>query len=171
MIKTAVIDPTGQYRYSLTREWDPGKPKVVFIMLNGSTADAEHDDPTLRRGIGFANRWGFGSLEVVNLFGYRTTFPKELKAAADPYGPENNRYLWDAVTRACNVTRPDDKIIVAWGANGTYRGRDKEVLNLLAINNIKVYCLGVTKDGIPRHPLYLKNDVVPTIYTGEGREI
>ena len=157
MKKSAVIDSTGQYRYSLTREWDPGKPKVVFVMLNGSTADAENDDPTLRRCIGFAKQWGFGSLEVVNLFGYRTIFLKELKSATDPNGNENDYYLLKAIKSA-------DKIIVAWGANGIYRHRDREVLRLLDDNKIKVYCLALTKDGLPRHPLYLKNNVVPNIY-------
>lgn len=81
MKSSAVIDRTGKYRYSLVREWNPDLPRALFVMLNGSTADATQDDPTLRRCIGFSRAWGYGSLEVVNLFGYRTTFPQELKQA------------------------------------------------------------------------------------------
>jgi hypothetical protein len=126
-------------------------------MLNGSTADAEKDDPTIRRCIGFAKRWGYGSLEVVNLFGYRTTLPTELKKAPDPVGPENDQYIAAAAKRA-------RKIIVAWGAHGAFKGRNKEVLDLLCKSGFSAECLGTTKDGHPRHPLYISNNTKPGLY-------
>lgn len=154
VLKGAVIDSTGQYRYSLWRIWDVERPKVTFIMLNGSTADADNDDPTLRRCIGFAKAWGFGSLEVVNLFGYRTTFPTELKKAADPCGPENDKYILKAIKDA-------EMVIVAWGTNGTFKKQDKHVLGLLKGNYVEPYYIDKSKDGIPKHPLYLRADLQP----------
>lgn len=154
---SAVIDETGQYRYSLVREWYPDLPRVAFIMLNGSTADGVRDDPTLRRCIGFARKYNFGSLEVVNLFGYRTTFPKELKQASDPVGPENDFHIKEAIRRATMV-------IVAWGTHGAFRKRDAEVLRLLNECHIIPRCLGKTKTGHPKHPLYLRGDAVPEVF-------
>lgn len=154
---SAVIDETGLYRYSLVREWDPDLPRIAFIMLNGSTADAEKDDPTLRRCIGFAKKWNFGSLEVVNLFGYRTTLPKELKQARDPIGPENDFHIKEAIYRAMIV-------VVAWGVHGIFRKRDADVIKLLNECHIVPRCLGKTKTGHPKHPLYLRGDVVPEMF-------
>jgi hypothetical protein len=154
MIKNATIDPSQQYRYSLTRGWDTEKPKVVFIMLNGSTADAANDDPTLRRCISFAKDWGYGSLEVVNLFGYRTTLPSELKRAEYPVGPENDKYIVAAIKKAQTV-------VVAWGTHGIYLKRNYKVIQLLAEHNVRPLCLGKTKDGHPKHPLYIKANTLP----------
>ena len=87
----ADFDPTGVYRYSLWREWDARAPAVAFVMLNPSTADAGKDDPTIRRCASFARSWGYGSLEVVNLFAYRASEPKRLRQTPDPIGPANDR--------------------------------------------------------------------------------
>lgn len=154
MVKGAIIDKTGNYRYSLWRIWDTEKPKVTFIMLNGSTADANNDDPTLRRCIGYAKAWGYGSLEVVNLFGYRTTFPSELRKAKDPFGPENDSYILKAL-------RDSAMVIAAWGTNGTFKKQDKHVLGLLKNNCVEPYCIDISKNGMPKHPLYLKSDLKP----------
>lgn len=162
MKTSAIIDETGQYRYSLVREWNPDLPRVLFVMLNGSTADANRDDPTLRRCIGFAKAWGYGSLEVVNLFGYRTTFPQELKRAVDPVGPENDRYIMEAVNRA-------KTIFLAWGTHGKYLRRDSKVIEILKKCGIAaVWCLEKTKDGHPRHPLYVRGDIRPELYRREA---
>ncbi|MCL6576102.1 DUF1643 domain-containing protein [Kyrpidia sp.] len=91
MYKDATI--VGPYRYSLTREWDASKPRVVFIMLNPSTADDDQDDNSVKRCIGFAKKWGFGSLEVVNLFAYRTPNPEKLSQVEDPVGMENREHI------------------------------------------------------------------------------
>lgn len=158
MKKDAVIDPTGLYRYWLYREWDTTAKKVAFVMLNPSCADTTNDDPTLRRCISFAKSWGYGSLEVVNLFAYRDSKPVKLKDATDPVGKENDRYLQEVVKRA-------DKIIVAWGNSGILNNRYKDVLNMLnGLGGIQLYCLKTTKKGHPYHPLYVKGNTKPVKY-------
>lgn len=157
MKKGAVIDKTGTYRYSLWREWDQDRLKLVFIMLNPSKADADIDDPTLRRCINFAKSWGCGGLLVVNLFAYRSAIPLELRHVSDPVGKANDRYLKRAIKSA-------DKVVVAWGNNGKLMQRDRIVLELLSKHNIQPYCLGITQGGHPRHPLYVKCCTQPIDY-------
>ncbi len=140
----AVID--GPYRYLLWRRWDLGRPQVLWIMLNPSLADASIDDPTLRRVMGFSRSLGFGGLEVVNLFAWRSPSPEVLWQVADAVGPENDRVIQEAVLRASMV-------IAAWGNAGMSYGRDRVVLSLV---RCPVFCLGVTRSGYPRHPLYVK---------------
>jgi hypothetical protein len=153
MKRGATFDNTGCYRYSLCRSWDPITPKVGFIMLNPSQADETADDPTIRRCIGFARSWGYGGMEVMNLFAYRTTHPKNLRQVADPVGQENDRYLESLGQRV-------DRIILAWGNWGRLMERDRVVWSLLAQNQ-NLYCLGLTKLQQPCHPLYLKKTIVP----------
>lgn len=153
----AIIDATGTYRYSLWREWDANAPRVCFVMLNPSTADATTDDPTIRRCIRFAQFWGYGSLEVVNLFAYRTTTPIDLRHAPNPIGKENDRYCYQA---SLNAT----KVIVAWGNWGGLLNRNQTVLNLL-FHQQEIDCLGITKPGHPRHPLYIRSNTVPIRYS------
>jgi hypothetical protein len=148
----AVFDVGGKYRYSLWRAWSAYNPRIAFILLNPSTADEERNDPTIRRCIGFARAWKFGSMEVVNLFAYRATDAKELLKIDNPVGEENNCYLVQAVERCSTV-------VVGWGSRGTLLGRDRQVLALLA-GRKDVFCLGITKDGQPRHPLYVKGDTI-----------
>ena len=151
----AEFDSTGTYRYSLCREWDSLGPAVAFVMLNPSTADAVKDDPTIRRCANFARSWGYGSLEVVNLFAYRASAPGRLRQATDPIGPANDRYLLDAADRA-------DSLIVAWGVHGALMDRDLEVFGLLA-GRRDIYCLGFTQAGQPRHPLYMRREAKPVL--------
>ena len=146
----AIFDPTGMYRYTLWREWCADSPRVAFIMLNPSTADDRKDDPTIRRCMAFARAWHFGSMEVVNLFAYRATYYSELFKANDPIGEENNRFLLQAVER-CST------IVLGWGTRGTFLSRNRQVMSLCT-GTKDVYCLGITKDGHPRHPLYTKRD-------------
>lgn len=127
--------------------------RILFVMLNPSTANATHNDPTLRRCLGFASDWGFGSLELCNLFAYRATEPAILKRVRDPVGPDNDSYICTAAKRA-------NAIIVAWGTRGTLLGRAEQVTKLLARTQ-SLLCLGVTKDGAPRHPLYVPRTVTP----------
>ncbi|MDJ0704991.1 MAG: DUF1643 domain-containing protein [Leptolyngbyaceae cyanobacterium MO_188.B28] len=152
----AVIDSTGRYRYSLSRSWGAGG-SVGFIMLNPSKADDRQNDPTIRRCIRFAQAWGYGALEVVNLFAYRTAYPRELQQVADPTGVENDRCLLAAAQRA-------EILILAWGNWGGLMGRDRTVLTLLAPYQSKLYCLGCNKFGQPRHLLYVKGTVRPKPY-------
>ena len=138
------------YRYSLWREWCANSPRVAFIMLNPSTADDQKDDPTIRRCIGFAYAWGFGALEVVNLFAYRATNSRKLLRVDDPVGAENDDYIMQAVERCSYV-------VVAWGTKGVLLDRDRQVIRLLA-GWRHVRCLGVTKNGHPKHPLYVRRN-------------
>jgi hypothetical protein len=157
MRKGASIDKMGLYRYSLWREWNINAPNLVFIMLNPSKADADIDDPTLRRCINFAKSWGFGSLTVVNLFGYRSASPLDLRQVDDPIGKQNDRYLKKAIKSA-------DRVVVAWGNNGKLMQRDRLVLELLSKHNVQPHCLGVTQAGYPRHPLYVMCSNEAVIY-------
>lgn len=145
----AIFDPTGTYRYLLKRSWSCA-PQIGFVMLNPNRADATIDDPTIRRCVGFAKSWGYGGLEVVNLFAYRAKTPTLLKQAADPVGPDNDHYL-------LTLTERVETIVLAWGNWGALRGRDRAVIELLNSHQA-LYCLGTTQTGQPRHPLYLKRE-------------
>ena len=152
----AILDRSMNYRYSLWRIWDENLPQVTFIMLNPSTADDKENDPTLRRCINFAVSWGFGSLEVVNLFALRSTNPNLLTSTINPVGKKNNKYILAAIERS-------EKVILAWGTKGVLYNRDKEVVKLLKKKGIPLYVLELTKDGHPRHPLYVKGSELPKI--------
>lgn len=149
--KTATLDPTGRYRYLLTRSWNPDKGTALFVMLNPSTADAEQDDPTIRRCMGFVESLGFGELEVVNLFAFRATNPDELSHALDPIGPENDRFIRDAADERA------DKIIVACGSHGERFIRDRIETVCTLLGKHALYCLDFTNGNHPRHPLYCRS--------------
>jgi hypothetical protein len=144
----------GRYRYRLWRTWDAALPRVAFVMLNPSTADHRKDDPTIRRCIGLSRAWGYGGLVVVNLFAYRTPAVAALRQVPDPIGPDNDRHVRAASRRAAAV-------VLAWGVHGTLHGRDQEVLRLLGRCRRPLLCLGTTRDGHPRHPLYLPSGIRP----------
>lgn len=150
MERGAILDQTGVFRYSLWREWSDRSAKVGFVMLNPSRADALVDDPTIRRCIGFAQTWGFGGLQVVNLFAYRTAHPRELRQIKNPIGADNDYYL-------AFMEQQVDRIILAWGNGGILHDRDQAVLQLLGKQK-PVYCLGTTQTGQPKHPLYVRSD-------------
>ena len=139
----------GQFRYSLTREFG-GESTCLFIMLNPSTADVEQDDPTIRRCISFAKREGFGRLEVVNLYGFRSASPSVLFAASDPVGPANDREIEATLDRA-------DSVIAAWG-NHAEQERVTKVSGLIRRSGKVSNCFGLTKLRQPKHPLYLPSD-------------
>lgn len=147
--KTAELFPCRRYRYSLTRTWDNGKPHVLFIGLNPSTADELTDDATIRRCMRFAESWGYGGIVMANLFAFRSRHPKIMKESKDPVGPENNQKLTVLSTQA-------GLIVAAWGTHGNYKGRDNEVKRLIP----GMKCLGTTKDGHPKHPLFLKSNTL-----------
>jgi len=151
---SATFDRTRRYRYSLTRVWAAERGTVVFVGLNPNRADAVRDDPTIRRCLGFARRWGFGALEVVNLFARCAPTPRALRDAAHPVGPDNDVFLRDATGAAALV-------VAAWGAHGTLHERDAAVRGLLRDATVPVVCLGRTAGGQPRHPLYLRADTAP----------
>ena len=141
------------YRYALWRIWDKSLPKILFIGLNPSTADEIKDDPTNRRCKRYAQDWGFGGYIMSNIFAYRSTNPKILKEIKDPIGPDNNYWL-QKLDKEAILT------IGAWGNHGKLLNREEEIINL--IDNL--YCLKITKEGHPSHPLYLSNKLKPIIF-------
>ena len=158
---SAVLSDCGRYRYRLQRTWGSG-PQMTFIMLNPSTADAELDDPTIRRCIAFAKREGCGGIVVVNCFAFRATDPKEL-VGIDGYpksgivGPDNEKHLHEVIASSSGP------IVCAWGAFGkTDPGH--WLRQRYAGHSLK--CLGLTKEGRPKHPLYLPKDAPLTPFGG-----
>ena len=152
MKRTAYLSKDGRYRYSLGRSWDPGNRVAAWVMLNPSTADAKKDDHTIRRCIAFSRGFGFGSLVVVNLFAYRATDPTMLLSADDPVGPGNDSYVQLELEGA-------DMVIAAWGTvDDKLRQRGNWTIEKVIEHRGKVKCLGKTKAGAPRHPLYLPVD-------------
>lgn len=148
--RSADISADGRYRWLLTRRWS-AKPPDVWIMLNPSTADAEVDDATIKRCIGFSRIHGAGAIHVVNLFAYRATDPNELKRpeVIDPVGEWNDAAIARAVTLARSL---GGRVIAGWGSHATSVHRARHVADLIGG---PIYCLGTTRGNHPRHPLYL----------------
>lgn len=148
--RNAVFSPCRTYRYLLYRKLCDQTSHTVctFCMLNPSTADETKNDPTVTRCISYAKRWGFSQLIVTNLFALRSTDPKLLYEHADPIGQENNKYILQAAQLS-------HVFVCAWGVHGALHYRGHNVRALLQSNDIILSCLGTTKDGHPRHPLYL----------------
>lgn len=153
----AVLSEDQRYRYLLRRQWiGASNETCLFVMLNPSTADASNDDATLRKCVGYANRWGYSGLSLVNLFALRSRDPKALaKDWTQSVGPDNDKHIEQALQRA-------HQVIVAWGANETM-GRDQAVLTMLRRSH-NIYCLRTTKAGKPEHPLYLPADLTPSLF-------
>ncbi len=147
--KSAQVSSCGLFRYDLRRWWDVGAaPLLPFILLNPSTADGLDDDATVRKGYGFARKFGFGGIHFANEFAFRTRHPKEMKVAADPVGPANDSYLK-------LMASTYDFIVCAWGGNGDFLDRDVAVLEILRQEGCVPMCLGTTQRGLPNHPLML----------------
>lgn len=145
--RSAKLSRCGKYRYALWREWEETLPRVLFIALNPSTADRTRDDPTIRRCLTFACRWGYGSVAVGNLFAYRAGKPHGLKRVADPVGPRNDWWLRRLAAEA-------DLVVAAWGNRGLeYAPRVASVIELLP----DLHCVEKTKRGMPWHPLFAPN--------------
>lgn len=145
----AIFDATGAYRYWLKREWNSALDTIIYIMLNPSEANAEQDDRAVLRCIDFAKQWGFGALEIVNLFAIHSRYPSILKDADDPIGPENDHYIIKAAKHA-------DKIIAAWGNDGAYMKRNLSVLQSLC--EYDLYCMGQTLNNHPKYPARLPSN-------------
>lgn len=154
MIRRAEISACGSYRYRLTRHWDPDKRPLAFVMLNPSTADADLDDPTIRRCVGFAKRENAGGIVVVNLYALRATDPDQLRCVADPHGPKNADAILDVLDASAGS---GDPIVCAWGTKPTAH-RVSLFLSSAKGAGAKLVSLGVTKDGHPKHPLYVRAD-------------
>ena len=147
-----------KYRYQLTREWDASKPRALFVMLNPSTATEVQNDPTVERCERRARALGFGSFRVTNIFAWRDTDPKNMRAATDPVGPLNDEAIRDS---AENWIGENDRIVCAWGAHGDHLNRGAAVETLLRSTGKPLYHLGLTKAGHPKHPLYIGYDRQP----------
>lgn len=151
----AVISADGCYRYLLTREISqrdlllPDRGVLLVVMLNPSTADAHDDDPTVRKLVAYAERWGYSRLVVVNLYALRSPYPTDLLEAEDPVGPANDAAIREAAAGA-------DTVVAAWGMGPSpslkIAARARAVIEMIGK---PLYCLQVNDDGSPRHPLYL----------------
>lgn len=139
------------YRYALTRVWGRG-PKISFVMLNPSTATEVQNDPTVERCERRARAMGFGAFRVVNIFGFRATDPRDMRAAFDPIGPENDSAIVAAADWA-------DMVLCAWGTHGAHLGRGAAVAQMLA--RYDLHHLGLTQAGDPKHPLYISYAQMP----------
>lgn len=149
---------SGDYRYNLWRHLGPELQSVLFVMLNPSTATHQDNDATIRRCIGFAKAWGFGCLEVANIFAIRSTDPAKIYRAEDPIGPDNDAEILEASER-CEMT------VCAWGTHGAFMDRGRTVTKaLLSIRNADVRALKINADGSPAHPLYLSAKLVPVSF-------
>lgn len=155
--KTAVISDCGKYRYLLRRAWDFAKPRALLIMLNPSTADATADDATIRSCVRLVSALGYGSMEVVNVFGWRATDPNELPKQPDPVGPQNEDIIEAAIVRS-------DVVICAWGANVMAQRKANYVRSLVSRRRPATYCFGKTKAGFPKHPLYIKSGTALEVF-------
>jgi hypothetical protein len=153
----AVYSPCTSYRYALTRIWDVAAPRAVFVMLNPSTATEVQNDPTVERCERRARALGFGGFRVVNIFAYRATDPKVMRAQTDPVGPGNDAAIAEAVGWG-------DQIICAWGNHGAHLGRGRAVEALLRAEGKPLFCLDLTQAGVPKHPLYIGYAVQPRLW-------
>ena len=158
-----IFSPCRTWRYTLERVWAPpeGHPGArevaAFIGLNPSTADEVKNDPTVTRCINYARRWGFHGMFMLNIFALRSTDPRACYRHPDPIGPETNRYLTELVQR-----REVSLVVAAWGNHGALLSRGWNVINLVRNSGVNLYRLGeLTKQGQPRHPLYLRRDLEP----------
>ncbi len=153
----AVYSDCERYRYELTRTWDPGGQRALFVMLNPSTATEVQNDPTVERCERRARALGFGAFRVTNIFAWRDTDPKKMRAADDPVGPGNDAAIRDGAVWA-------DRVICAWGTHGAHLDRGPAVEVLLRGTGLPLYHLGLTKAGHPKHPLYIGYDRQPELW-------
>lgn len=153
----AALSRCRRYRYALWRTWDERLPRVMFIGLNPSTADETQDDPTLRRTMDFAKRWGFGGVSNGNLFAYRATEPAAMIRQRNPIGPANDEWLK-------RLASESGLVIAAWGNHGVHLNRSSQVCQWLE----NLYCLKINASGQPAHPLYQRKSQQPVPFTAES---
>ena len=160
MERGATLSRDAKYRYNLWRVWKPGEGIVSWVMVNPSTADAQTDDFTTLKCVRFAKMWGFGGIQILNLFPYRAVDPKVLRqvgrevAVGDPFLAEAHIV---AGVGFSNLT------VAAWGKHGQLWGRDKEVLAEL-LKHTDVHALQLTIDGTPYHPMNVKGSAYPFLW-------
>lgn len=150
----AIFSEDRKYRYVLWRIWDSQKPMIAFIGLNPSTADEQENDNTITRCVNFARDWGAGGIYMLNLFGCCSKDKSCLSSIENPVGDKNDQYLIE-------YTKKVEKIICAWGNDGCYLNRAKEVCSLL---DAPLFALAINKTGEPKHPLYVTRNTQPISY-------
>ena len=150
-----------KYRYSLWRKWDARLGKMMFLMLNPSTADENANDPTVERCQRRAKEIGYGGLVVCNLFAYRATQPEDMKRQADPVGPLNDQTILHEAKFA-------DMVVCGWGEHGSHLGRSDAVVSLLHGAGVTLHCLRTNRSGQPQHPLYVSYNQKPVLYREEA---
>jgi hypothetical protein len=153
---TAVYSDCERYRYLLTRVWAPGR-KALFIMLNPSTATEYQNDPTVERCERRARALGFGAFRVTNIFAFRATDPKVMRAQTDPVGPGNDAAILGSLSWA-------DQVICAWGSHGAHLDRGAAMTARLRETQTPLFHLGLTQAGAPKHPLYIGYGVQPVMW-------
>jgi hypothetical protein len=153
----AVYSDCERYRYLLTRVWSAEGSKALFVMLNPSTATEMQNDPTVERCERRARALGFGAFRVCNIFAWRDTDPKLMRRAEDPVGPGNDA----AIRESCFWA---DTIVCAWGSHGEHLERGPTVERLMRSTGRSLHHLGLTREGHPRHPLYISYAVAPTLW-------
>lgn len=156
----ALFSACGRYRWWLVRHWCPQRSAVLFLGLNPSKADGRREDPTLRRLQGLASRWGHGHLLVLNLFSRVGTDPSQLRRSPEPVGEHTDAWLATALRWLAEQphqgTGPPPRLWLGWGHRGGLQGRDEQVLALLQCWTGDVVCIGETRKGHPRHPLFCR---------------
>ena len=153
----ATFSPCGLYRPHLWRVWEPSLPRLAFLMLNPSTADENADDPTVRRCNKWARAWGYGRLDVINLFDVRATDPQVMLRSEAPCSPGNDAVILEVSSAA-------DCLVCAWGNHGRHHGRGESIRRRLRAHGITPHALALNREtGEPAHPLYLRSSVTPSI--------
>ena len=164
--RKAVFSPCRNWRYHLSQKWDADKNNLIWLLLNPSTADETQNDPTVERCERRARMWGFGGVEVFNIFAYRATDPLDMKAQKDPVGPENDEWIAEYARRSLETTA-----IIGWGEHGAHNDRGRRVLDILKANQARVNALHVNASGHPKHPLYIGYKREPFIFDLSERVI
>jgi len=160
-------DESAAYRPRLWRTWDAPKPRVAFVGLNPSTATADALDPTVRRCVNYAKAWGFGGMEMLNLWAIRSTDPAglwaELRAGGDAGAAAQDDGIREALSERVTL------VVFASGPGSKGKAEDRrrlgarrrEVWELVHAAGVQASALVLTSDGSPGHPLYLKKTLVP----------
>jgi hypothetical protein len=144
-----------RWRTLLWRSWDANKPVANFLMLNPSTADERVLDPTCARARDYAERWGYGTLLVTNVFAWRATDPRAMKSADDPVGVDNDVAILLAARKA-------QIVVCAWGNHARHLERSRAVHGMLRGAAMALHVLRLNASGEPAHPLYLPARLRPT---------
>lgn len=154
--RDAVFSPCRKYRYRLSQIWDESKPPLTWLMLNPSTADEVKNDPTVERCERRARMWDYGGSIVLNIFAYRATDPKDMRACKDPIGPDNDKWLHEIARNSHDL-----HVIGGWGEHGAHRGRGQAVLDIFKQEGGRLSALKINASGHPAHPLYIAYKAKP----------